>query len=110
MFDSIWNIVFKKDKRYADEVKTNKKENFNKYLKELEKIVFEDNTVLSNVSRAMWATDSEIRDMLRLISKTLRKTITLNKNGQKSLENELGKCVNKIIKSIKKIASDLTFE
>ena len=110
MFDSASNIVYKQYERDTDKITTDKNENIDKYLKELKKITHENNKVICNVESKIIGLIHEIEDMLASLRKKLCKALSIDKYEIKSLENIFMKHVNEIIKRIKEIASNLSFE
>ena len=64
LFDSVWNIVYKKYERDTDKITTDKNKNIGKYLKELKKITDENNRVIFDVRSEIINLLHEIEGML----------------------------------------------
>ena len=110
LFDNMWNMVYKQYKTDAKEVKVDQKKNIDKYLKELNRIVNENDRVLSDIMSETRGLIYKMKDMLDPIDKLICKVKRINKKEVETLENILKKDVNNITKSIRQIAGELSYE
>ena len=110
LFDNMWNMVYKQYKTDAKEVKVDQKKNIDKYLKELNRIVNENDRVLSDIVSETRGLIYKMKDMLDPIDKLICKVKRINKKEVETLENILKKDVNNITKSIRQIAGELSYE
>ena len=106
----MWNMVYKQYKTDAKEVKVDQKKNIDKYLKELNRIVNENDRVLSDIMSETRGLIYKMKDMLDPIDKLICKVKRINKKEVETLKNILKKDVNNITKSIRQIAGELSYE